>query len=190
MYHLFESRDYEARILGDEASPGERLLEELVDLGSDGISDMALYFSGHGTDDGLAVGDGMLLVPDLLYEMLTPLDMTKRVIIDACHAGLFVDHVVQGNAEELSDYLVMASCPADSTTGVSLRNTHVGGMTYGLWRALKRVDQPMDLTTLEISSSTGLDTIFTRVENFFDARRGEPSRSYAIQRIADRAIYL
>ena len=75
-----------------EAIQRSEILETLAarGLAADGSAHTFLQYSGHGTPEGLIVNEGEVLTPHALLDVVGSIRGKKCLVIDACHAGVFL----------------------------------------------------------------------------------------------------
>ena len=99
-------RGYRTAVHAIRASPVPRLYGHLVEViqlatilaslnrracAVGATSHTVFQFSGHGTKEGLVLNAGELLTPHLLFDVVGSIRGKKLVILDACHAGVFLE---------------------------------------------------------------------------------------------------
>ena len=124
----------------------------------------------------------------------------KAAILDNCHSGEFVDYLRNYNRFArpiskllISDYLFIASCPAENTSVASrefVEGYHLGQLTYGLIKVLKDETQLINLSQTEIlcaneSYRKNPEDVIARLEE-----KPRAPLSFDMQRISDTDFYL
>jgi FHA domain-containing protein len=94
-------------------------------------------FTGHGTRDGLVVSSGELLTPRMLFDAIGAVRGKKLLILDACHAGVFL-----ADRERIPPQTVLLAATrsgdsrayGDGPDGVDLPMTILARRLWGLLR--------------------------------------------------------
>ncbi|WP_420814137.1 caspase family protein [Polyangium spumosum] len=135
-------------LLGARATRGNvlRVLQAYAQRGTDYL---LFYFSGHGSEDGLALADGMLEYWELHAALANLPARARLVILDACHSGAYGGLVEVGGVGDLQESwaeVLAAALPGTrvlcaarsdelSAEGGSIR---MGHFTWALLEALHR----------------------------------------------------
>lgn len=131
MKDLFEYYGYLTQLLNAEHLTRRDLENQLERLAenTNSCSQTIFYYCGHGVhaedkpiildSEGLSLNNGSkehIFRPSNFYSKIGKIRGKKAIILDACHSGLFIDYIKYQAI--ISDYVVIAACPAQHETPV------------------------------------------------------------------------
>jgi len=203
---LLIRRGYKCRIIKPKELNQYNVLNSLEQLAQDAaevqLPRTIVYYVGHGHDDldrdGIALTMGndnserAGLTPKEFYKVAGKIIGKKALIFDSCHSGIFVDYLKLTSKKSISDYVAIASCPAN-TVSIStsfLWNCSVGALTYGFYNVLKsEIKDSIDLSSVKIISGT--EEVRKNLKGMkVKIRDREYQISFDVQRVSDTCYSL
>ena len=196
MTSLLDSRGYTLTVLKPPETTYKAILRELASIadGSNrdtGESKTLFYFTGHGDREGFGTSS-WAIDPETLFNTLKDIKGNKAVILDCCHAGIFVDYLSEDpSAHLISDYVVIAACPSHAETTITFRSDEMTALTSGLMETLSDGREPVDLSSAKIKCGNFVDKIVAQLIYRIGTLIGKPIQfSFEMQRASDAPFYL
>ena len=193
MTSLLDSRGYKVTVLKPFEATDSAILCELASIaeGSNRESETFFYFTGHGDREGFATLN-LAIEPETLFNTMKDIKGNKAIILDCCHAGIFVDYLSEDpSAHLISDYVVIAACPSHAETTITFRSDEMTALTSGLMETLSDGREPVDLSSAKIKCGNFVDKIVAQLIYRIGTLIGKPIQfSFEMQRASDAPFYL
>lgn len=109
------------------------------------------YFSGHGNDEGISLADGCLKPIDL-YDLLRLARGKRAMVLDCCHAGVFLDEEAKTIMPPNTLVLAASSKHGKAFEGPEFRiagGNYMGDFSAALVQYLKENRQSLDLSDFQ-----------------------------------------